>query len=184
MSQPVGQVVQLAGAAGTLAMMKLPELKTPLGRAVAPVAAGLAFFAVLGLVLWGVASYQSANSDEVSTQFAPKLVDLGSTRTFSAMIADDGPLLFQDLLGTTARRSIVLDHTGDDPNNNWAIYMAYPADRTVDCKVEQVEGTRRFIDCEQRELQVEQLAAPEAGVAPLISQDGKLSLDLRPGDDS
>ena len=37
----------------------------------------------------------------------------------------------------------------------WRVYYAYPADRTSDCLVEQVKGTRNFIDCEGRTVPVD-----------------------------
>jgi hypothetical protein len=149
-----------------------------LARAVVPVAAGIAFFALLGLFLWGVAAYISRNSNEVS--LAPTTVDIGRTKTYARIIAEDGPLILPDLLRSSGQRTIVLDHTGTDPQQGWHIYMAYPADRSVDCKVELIKGTRQFTDCEGRTLEIEQLALPEEGVAPIISADGDLSLDLLP----
>jgi hypothetical protein len=142
------------------------------------VAAGIAFFALLGLFLWGAAAYISRNSNEVS--LAPTTVDIGRTKTYARIIAEDGPLILPDLLRSSGQRTIVLDHTGTDPQQGWHIYMAYPADRSVDCKVELIKGTRQFTDCEGRTLEIEQLALPEQGVAPIISADGDLSLDLLP----
>ena len=74
----------------------------------------------------------------------------------------------------------MLDHTGTDVDQHWRIYLAYPADRTVDCKVVQIKQSRNFTDCEKRTIAVEQLAIPPAGVAPIVSADGKLTLDLLP----
>ncbi|MBI4884810.1 MAG: hypothetical protein HY826_12235, partial [Actinobacteria bacterium] len=60
----------------------------------------------------------------------------------------------------------------------WAIYLAYPADRTSTCAIELTKGTRTFEDCEGRTIQVGDLATPPPGVGPIISADGRLSLDL------
>ena len=96
------------------------------------------------------------------------------------IVAADGPLIFPDLLQSNGRRSIVLDHEGDDPQDGWHVYMAYPADRDVTCKVTQVKRTRNFTDCDGRTVVVTQLALPPQGVSPVVSPDGQLSLDLLP----
>jgi hypothetical protein len=158
--------------------MRWPELKSPVARAVAPVLAGIAFFAVLGLALWGVAAYMSGDDEEV--RLAPSTYQIGTTKTMARIIAEDGPLILPDLLQASGERSIVLDHTGNDPQRGWRIFMAYPADRDVDCKVEQVKRTRTFTDCESRTLAIDALALPPAGVQPNVSADGDLELDLRP----
>ena len=158
--------------------MRRPQLRTPLARAVVPVLGGIAFFAVLGLLLWGAAAYISHHSTQ--QKLAPTTFAVGNTKSIAASIDKDGPLLSADLLRSNGQRSIVLDHTGTDPQQKWRIYMAYPADRTVDCKVVQVPSTRTFKDCAGRTLQVEQLADPPAGVQPIVFGDGSLELDLLP----
>lgn len=159
--------------------MPRPQLRTPLARAVVPVLAGIAFFGILGLFLWGIAAYIS-DSSEQSTALAPATADIGNTKTYAAIIAEDGPIILPDLLQASGKRTIVLDHTGDDPEANWRIYMAYPADRDVACKVTQIKLTRTFTDCEGRTLDVEDLALPPDGVRPIVYPDGGLTLDLLP----
>jgi len=159
--------------------MRRPELRTPLARAVVPVIAGIGFFVVLGLFLWGIAAYISG-TDEQSTALAPSTADIGNTKTYATIIAEEGPIILPDLLQASGRRTIVLDHTGDDPEANWKIYMAYPADREVACKVTQIELTRTFTDCDGRTIAVEDLALPPAGVRPIVYPDGGLTLDLLP----
>ncbi|MFT3852592.1 MAG: hypothetical protein QM733_07640 [Ilumatobacteraceae bacterium] len=159
--------------------LRMPELRTPFTRAVVPVAAGIGLFAGLGLVLWLIAAAISGGSQRggtlTSDTFSP-----GSARNYAAIIAADGPLIFPDLLGTDGDRTIVLDHTGTDPLQNWRIYLAHPADRPLSCKVTQMHHTRSFTDCEGRTIDVAELALPEEGIRPIISQDGILSLDLIP----
>ena len=72
----------------------------------------------------------------------------------------------------------VLDHQGANPAEGWRVYWAYPADRDASCAVRQVQGTARFIDCEDRELDVTELA-PGEGVRPIVENRRRLSLDLR-----
>ena len=145
-----------------------------------PVLAGIGFFAVLGLMLWGAAAYIARHGSQRSNTFAPTTFEVGRTKSIAASVADAGPLIFPDLLRNSGKRTIVLDHTGDDDRQNWRIFMAYPADRTVECKVVQVKQTRTFTDCEGRTLSVDALAAPPEGVLPVVSADGTLTLDLLP----
>ena len=56
----------------------------------------------------------------------PDHVHVGSTKTYARVIAEEGPLILPDLLRASGKRTIVLDHTGDDPQRGWRIYMAYP----------------------------------------------------------
>ena len=143
-----------------------------------PVLAGIGFFVVLGLLLWAAAAYIARHSDERSSDFAPTTFDVGSTKTIASIVAEDGPLIFPDLFRASGRRTIVLDHVGDKVDQNWRIYLAYPADRPVECKVVQIRHSRNFTDCDGRTIAVEELAIPPAGVAPIVSADGKLTLDL------
>jgi hypothetical protein len=73
----------------------------------------------------------------------------------------------------------VVDHTGDVDADGWRIYWAYPADREPTCVVEQVVGTRSFVDCDGRTIGVEQLAPPDAGVFPRVDGRETLVIDLR-----
>ncbi|NBY57009.1 MAG: hypothetical protein EBQ57_01500, partial [Actinobacteria bacterium] len=78
----------------------------------------------------------------------------------AAIVKRDGPILYPDLRDTAYQRTIVVDHTGDDPTKGWQVYYAYPADRDSSCIVTHVESTRNFIDCDQRTLAVELLHRP------------------------
>jgi hypothetical protein len=131
-----------------------PRLKSPFARAVVPVAAGLAFFAALFGALWLVAALSSKNGQPLgSTQF-----NVGRIDAFADKVAEDGPLLFQGLEGTSGKFSIVLDHSGVQDASGWTLYAPFAADAADDsCLVEQVVKTRRFTDCAGRTLEVEQL---------------------------
>jgi len=160
--------------------MAWPRYRSPVARAVMPVLAGIGFFAVLGLLTWGAAAYIASHSDERSSDFAPTTFDVGPTKSIAALVAEDGPLIFPDLYRASGKRSIVLDHTGDNVDQHWRIYLAFPADQPEECKVTQIRHTRNFTDCDGRTIPVEQLTVPPAGVAPIVSADGKLTLDLLP----
>ena len=156
--------------------MQRPRLQSTFARAVVPVAAGIGFFAVLGLALWGVAALVSGGNNATTDTFGGKYHEVGRTDTFALVIADSGPIVFQDLLGQD--RNIVLDHVGSEPQLGWRIYLAYPADRSTDCAIEQIRGTRQFTDCDGRTIDVSELALPPDGVVPQVSDDGLLTLDL------
>lgn len=150
--------------------------QSTLTRAVVPVLGGIVFFTVMGLILWGAASLLSRNPEDVSERLVPTVFEVGDTENIARIIGEDGPLLFQGLTGDRGERSVVLDHTGDDPKQGWRAYYAYPADRDAACLVEQVRGTRQFTDCEGRTIETEQLAPPP-GVQVIVGDT--VSLDLR-----
>jgi hypothetical protein len=149
---------------------------TPLGRAVIPVLGGILFFALLGLATWGIASVLSDNPEQVEQRLAASTFEVGRTPYLADLIADDGPLLFQGLVGDGADRSIVIDHQGDVPKKGWRVRYAFPADRTDACKVTQVRGTDQFTDCEGRTLGVDDLAKPQ-GVQLIVGD--LVTIDLR-----
>ena len=144
-------------------------------RAVLPVLGGLLFFVLLGLATWGIAAILSRNPERVNEDLAATTFRVGEIETVADIVAEDGPLIFPDLVRSGGNRTVVLDHTGTDPRRNWRAYYAFPADRTVECKVEQVRGTRTFTDCEGRTLDVEDLAPPP-GVRVLVSDS--VTIDL------
>lgn len=153
--------------------MRRPQLHSTFARAVVPVLAGIGFFAIIGLMLWGVAALISSDSDSTSSNLAPAFQEMGNAEWVAARIADGGPIILQDLVGDD--RNIVLDHT---PADGFRILLAHPADRDASCVIVQTRGTREFTDCEGRSLGVDDLALPPRGVRPIINNDGSLTLDL------
>jgi hypothetical protein len=155
-------------------------LRSPLSRAVVPVAAGLGFFALIALILWGIAALIS-HDDAATDRLTGRTFQPGPAKLWADIVAEDGPVIFPDLLGTDGDKTVVLDHVGSDPLNGFTLYLAHPADRPITCKVTQVHFTRTFSDCEGRTIDITALAAPPAGVAPVVSPgDGTLTLDLTP----
>lgn len=159
-------------------MIKVPELRSPFARAVAPVLGGIAFFVVLGLVTWGIAAYLSSGDTRTTENLAPPSLPLGSASARANDVKEDGPLLFSELSTITGARSLVLDHVGDDAASGWRLYYAFPPGRP-DCPVEQVRGTSTFIDCDGNELDVTELSPPTDNVRPIVEDERLLSLDLR-----
>lgn len=159
--------------AGTLLVMRRPQLRSTFARAVVPVLVGIGFFVVVGLLLWGVAALTSRNRDDTTANLAPAFQEMGNAQWVADHIVDGGPIILQDLIGSD--RNIVLDHTAA---SGFQIYLAHPADRDATCQIEQVRRTRQFTDCDGRTLAPEDLALPPVGVRPIINNDGSLTLDL------
>jgi hypothetical protein len=159
--------------------MRRPQLRSTFARAVVPVAAGLGFFAVLGLLLWGVAALIAHNGSQTTQRLAPTVQEMGSRAKLAPTIDKQGPIVLQDLIGSDTH--VVLEHkVGQDADNGWFLYLAHPADRTAACNIAVVKGTHSFTDCEGRTLQPEQLAIVPKGMGPIINPDGTLTLDLTP----
>lgn len=143
----------------------------------APVAGGLAFFVVLFAFIWLIALWISGNGDRV-TNLGDRTFQVGNVERVAAQIVEGGPVMYPDLRDPNGTRSIVLDHQGDEPAVGWRVFYAYPADRDASCLAEQVPGTRVFIDCDGRRLEVEALARP-VDARPLVENKVMLYIDLR-----
>jgi hypothetical protein len=157
------------------------RLRSPLARAVVPVAAGIAFFAALFGLTWLMAGWISGNPESV-TNLGARTFEVGSVDRIAEQVAENGPILFPDLRSPDGTRSIVLDHRGENPAVGWRVFAAYPADRPVTCLVEQVASTRTFVDCDGRSLDIEALARP-VDVRPIVENERTLYVDLRPTSD-
>ena len=153
------------------------KLRSPFARAVVPVLGGIAFFVVLGLVTWGIAAWISGGGADVTERLAPTRFEVGSAQNAAQIVEEDGPIIFPGLNTTTGERTLVLDHEGGDPTRGWRVYYAYPVGRP-DCPVEQVIGTRTFIDCDGTEIGVDALSPPDSGVFPVVENQRVLYLDL------
>lgn len=150
-----------------------PRLRSPFARAVVPVVGGMAVIAAIFGATWLVAMRV-----DQPTALAPSTFTVGSVEARAQSIADDGPILLPGLDTTTGERTIVLNHTGDDPTAGWKLFWAYPADRDDTCGVEQIRGTSGFTDCDGRRIDVTDLA-PAAGALPIVENSETLTIDLR-----
>ena len=177
---PLGAAGGRLGVMPERPLLRIPVFKSTFARAVVPVAAGLAFIALMGLALWGVAAIISGDPDQSSNLIGPRTFQPGSVKRYAQIIDESGPVMFPDLLGTDGDNTIVLDHQGTDPMAGWKIYLAHPADKPLSCKVTQARDTALFVDYEGRTIGVTQLALPPDGVRPVISRDGILDLDVTP----
>ena len=157
----------------------MPQLRSPLARAVVPVVGGALVIALIGVFTWIMAIIISDNSDGTSERLAPSTFTIGEVDSLSETVAEDGPLLFPELGTSIGTRSIVVDHTGDVAADGWRVYWAYPADRPATCTVVQIVGTRTFEDCDGRVIDVDDLAPPDRGVFPRVDDRTTLVIDLR-----
>jgi hypothetical protein len=157
--------------------MARPTFRSPVGRAVRPVVAGIGFFGLFGLTLWGIASVLGGEQT-LTTTFIPDRLPVGNVEYWAESVDTNGPVLFAGLGTTSGERTIVLDHNGPDAQRGWLIYYAYPADRDVSCPIEQVRGTNKFTDCDGRTISIEELAPPTNGEYPIIEDRQALFIDL------
>ena len=159
--------------------MQLPEFRSTFARAVVPVLGGIALLALIGGFTWGIAAFISRGGSETTERLAPSTFTIGDVERLAETVESDGPLLFPELGTAIGTRSIVVDHTGSSPTDNWRVYWAYPADRDAACVVEQVRGTSDFVDCDGRTIDVSELAPPDEGVFPRVQDRTTLIVDLR-----
>jgi hypothetical protein len=157
--------------------MAFPRLRSPLARAVVPVLAGIAFFALFFAGLWLVATSINHRADPGS-EIGNRVFEVGKVAAMAKAISADGPLLLPDLKSPDGVRSIVLDHQGSDPTTGWQVYYGFPADRDASCLVTHIQGTSTFTDCEKRTIRVTQLEAPSE-VRPIVENKKTLYIDLR-----
>ncbi|MET0326416.1 MAG: hypothetical protein ABW219_14420 [Ilumatobacteraceae bacterium] len=155
-----------------------PRLRSPLARAVVPVLGGIGVIALIFLATWGVAAWTSRGGADSTARLAPTTFEMGSVEARARSVAEDGPILFPDLNTNAGTRTLVVDHEGEDPASGWRVYWAYPADRDPTCVVEQIRHTSTFTDCDGREVDVTELAAPP-DVHPVVTNSRTLSIDLR-----
>ena len=162
---------------------KALAFRSPFLRAVLPNIGGLIVIGLIGLLLWGFAAYISRGDAGTSDRLAPSNLRIGSVTNVADEIVAKGPILFPGLGTTDGERTVVLDHTGDDPTVGWVVYYAYPAGEDPSCAVEQVrdadgDGTREFVDCNGIAIDVSELSPPPAGVNPVVENQQMLSIDL------
>lgn len=154
-----------------------PNLRSPFRRAIIPIIGGIAFFAALFGITWLMAAYITNNAEE-QTQSSDRTFVVGRVTDIAQSVAENGPVLYPDLRDSNGTRSIVIEHTGDEPAKGWQVYYAYPADRDATCLVKQIERTHTFTDCEGRTLNVDQLQPPN-DVRPIVENGTTLLIDMR-----
>jgi len=153
------------------------RLRSPLARAVLPIAGGILFFVALFGVTWLMATFATDRSERQVIQGARTFV-VGQVTDVAKSIAENGPILYPDLRDVNGKRSIVIEHNGTDPLKGWQVYYAYPADKSSECLVAQVKQTHTFTDCNGRTLKVDQLQKPN-DVTPIVEGQTTLLIDMQ-----
>ncbi len=163
--------------------MRRPTLQSPVARAVAPVAGGIAALAVIGLALWGAAHVVSTNQNVQKTNlfverfFKPEIpVD-----KLAKLVAKDGPLLFPSLVGGAERKPIGIGHVGDDPLKGWRVFSLIPPGATADCVLGVDRATKRLAaPCTPTTFPPDGTGLTVLAVTDVtIDPSGKLVIDLR-----
>lgn len=152
------------------------RLRSPLARAVLPIAGGLLFFVVLFGVTWVMATFVTDRSER-QVVLGNRTFVVGQAADVAESISKNGPILYPDLRDVNGKRSIVIEHNGTDPLKGWQVYYAYPADKSADCLVAQIKKSHTFTDCTGRTLDVSQLQKP-SDVTPVIEGQTTLLIDL------
>jgi hypothetical protein len=148
-----------------------------LGRAVIPVLGGTVVLAAIFAMTFGIAAWISRGDAETTPRLAPRTLPVGRADSVAETIAETGPILFPGLNTTTGRRTLILDHQGDDPTREWRVYLAYADGSDPSCAVTQVRETTRFTDCNGDDIDVTELARP-TDACPIVENRERISIGL------
>jgi hypothetical protein len=154
------------------------RLRSPLARAVVPVLGGVAFLALLGLVLWGVAALVSHNADPNDVHLGSDEFVLKSLKAKAEHIAEDGPLLFPGLVGPAERQPIGIWHDGDVTTSGWRVFSLVPAGGPAQCVLQLDRNDRSALvdPCTNARYPADGSTLPP--VNSHVDLDGNLVVDL------
>jgi hypothetical protein len=144
------------------------------GRALA--VSGVAI-AVIFLLLWG-ASVMANRRSSLDVRLGDQTFEGLSAKRMAAEIDEDGPIFFGDISDSdNAKRDIILQHLGDDPDTGWYAFRAQPDDKGRDCEWQWQPDEELFrAECDRS------LTAPADGQGlesyKVTVRDGKLDVDL------
>lgn len=114
-------------------------------RTFMPVLAGVAFLVLLFGALWVVAVFLSDNSDDVDIRLGDEVFDTLEAERVAPKIAEDGPLLYQDLL-VGGDRDIYVSHVGTDPERGWFAFYARVEGSGRECTLVWDRGAEVLVD--------------------------------------
>lgn len=155
-----------------------PRLKSPVARAVVPVAAGILFFAALFGITYLVAVLVSGNGQSV--KLGDKEFTIGRVDIAAARIQKYGPLLYADLKGTEGEQAIVVDHDPKSPDTEgWAVYFAYRADSGPSCLISINKDTQALQDCFGEPITVADLQRAEPTAAVIVEMGKRPTVKVR-----
>lgn len=143
------------------------------GLGVAAVVAAVGFIA---LVLW------VTDRGGVELSLGDDVFEAGRAELIADLIADDGPIIYGDLLG--GAQNIILNHVGTDPETNWFAFDLIRPGQPNDCPLEWIADERIFVDpCDQTvELPAGGGSQPSYPVE--INEDGIVVIDFRFAEDA
>jgi hypothetical protein len=158
------------------------RLKSPVAQALGPVAAGLAFLAAVGLILFGIAvwaSHHSGPNDSVSVNLGNNTFDAGSAKSRAQEVAQRGPILFPGLVNPD-EGYIIVNHKGTDELSGWKAFAAVPAGSPITCAVQWQADAAQFKDpCTGKTYPADGAGLTQYKVS--ISPDQHLVIDLGRG---
>lgn len=137
---------------------------------------------VVGLVaavalMWLVV--RASGSEQVDVRLGDDEFEVGNVERFAAEIADNGPLLFQDLL-VGGTRDLRINHTSEDPRLGWYAFEARVPGSERRCNVEWQSARERFVDpCTGQYFPADGGSLPRYPVR--VTEAGRLYVDLTPG---
>ena len=105
------------------------RLRSPVGRAVVPVAVGLAVIAVVFGLLWLIAIVVTHNANESNRRVGADVFEVGRVDRLSDSVARNGPILFPNLVGPAGERPVGLAHDGASDFEGWRVFSLRPAGR-------------------------------------------------------
>jgi hypothetical protein len=126
----------------------LARPKSTAARATLPVLGGLLFFAVLGLIAWGIAALVSSNAGpngNVQVNLGQDVFNMGPAKQRAEEVAERGPLLFPGLIAAD-EGYIVVNHSGTEPLAGWKAFAAVPPGSGIECAVQWQAGAQQFKD--------------------------------------
>jgi len=121
--------------------------KSTAAQAVLPIVAGLVFFGLLGLAVWGIAAWTSHNSGpgQVQSNLGEDTFNMGPAKDRAQEVAERGPLLFPGLIAAD-EGYIVVNHIGTDELAGWKAFAAVPPGSGIECAVLWQAGAQQFQD--------------------------------------
>lgn len=131
-----------------------------------------AIVGLLGAALLVFGALRLASDPEVARAVGDETFRVGDAERLARVIAQGGPLLFQDPLeqgGDGRGRDIYVEHRGDDPEEGWsAVEVTTPG---TDCRLELDRESRRY-----------RRPCPDNTRYPAKVENGVVVVDLRQQD--
>ena len=101
--------------------------------------------AAVGLVVLMV-NLASQGGEAFEVRLGDDRFDAGDIYDRADSIERDGPVLFPDVAGRS--RDIILQHLGDEPDEDWYALSAQAAGKARDCILEWEADSGEFVDCD------------------------------------